>query len=107
MAIDNNHETRISVLETKVEFHANKLEEVNTSLDKLNDEMTILVQAVTGLNDTISRATIAIEKVTDLASNNNTRWVKFDSYLSGATKVVSLIGLAVGVAWTIFTFFAK
>ena len=101
---ENNFGTRLAVLEVKVEHHENKFDEVNTSLDKLNTEMQILVTAVTKLTTTLDKATIAIEKVSDIANNSNTKWVQFSSYTAGATKVITLLSIAVGIAWTIFTY---
>ena len=105
--MENNHEARIAVLETKVEHHAGKLEEVNTSIDKLNDEVTILVTAVTGLNATIDRATMAIERVSDLAAENNNKWIQFNSYKAGMTKVISILIFILGGLWAIFTHFDR
>jgi len=105
--MENNHEARIAVLEVKVTHHENKFEEVNTSLDKLNDEMQVLVTAVTGLNATIDRATTAIEKVSALATENNNKWIKFNSYTEGMLKVGSIVIFLLGCAWAVFTHFDK
>jgi len=102
---NDNFGTRLAVLEVKVENHAEKLEDVTSNLATLNREVNTLITSVTNLNSSVDRAVVAIERVSTLASDSNSKWTQFNSYVAGGTKVITIVGLAGGIIWTLFTFF--
>ena len=117
----NDMQARVAVLEIKVSTAESRLEETHTvqtrMIDKLDQhviattardnqlQQTIsqITGAVTVLSSTVSETNQTLKEIATMATTSATQLMKWDTIAMTLIKVVTVIGIVVGGAWTVFT----
>ena len=113
---------RVSILEVHVDNHATRLEEnqelshklidrldkhmeANAVRDsKIQENLTMVTIAVTELSTTVAQTNDTLKVIAGIARESDKTIVRWDAISKTIIKLVTIIAMLIGAAWSVYTF---
>ena len=120
---DVTMETRVAVLETRIDDHAYRLEQNQETtvklMDRIDQHILLSSQRDAQLQQNLADVTLAVSNLAihveetnktlktlaELATSSSNNWTKFDSAVKTTFKIGSVACMCIGAIWAVYTFY--